>query len=442
MHGLLSSIKVPTCDEEVSYKQMGDDTKSTLRVTFWRGLRLMLLGGVLGGIIGYQTNGNSKQHTVKTVQLIGHQIDGNPAQYTLSTVQLSSGNTILPDCGVAPEFCAEPLAKKTVRKMDAHLMARNGMDTKEEFMTAHRPFWAHNFLYTSVGFGNFRGLAGWYTGEYLTYNALFPKTVFTQMIFAGEKSTATTTTYGRTHWMGSFRGIDGAGAPITIRITDFYQVNADGRITYNFMMMDWADMLRQLGRPVLPPAKLHEGFVQPPVVMNGVPAPISQFADRTAAERCRGIVKGLLHRDLVEQSLNVTDWHPRATWYGPVGIGLARGSSEYRDHFIKLLRSSMKDPVLTLKVLTCEDTICGAHGVLYGNHTGTLFGLQPTGKRLGLTYGMHYRLDGDKVVEGWAIFDLPGLWEQVGLDMFEIAAAQAPRAGAVQPPPPPSSFRF
>jgi len=329
-------------DEEVGYNELHESTASTHRVTLCRGLSLMLMGGVLGGLIGQQIGGNQKRHVVSAVQR------------PVSAVRLSGTSAILPDCGVPAEFCAEPLAKKTVRKMDAHLMARNGMDTKEEFMTAHRPFWAHNFLYTSVGFGDFRGLAGWYTGEYLAYNALFPKTVFTQMIFAGEKSTATTTTYGRTHWMGSFKGIDGAGAQITIRITDFYQVDADGRITYNFMMMDWADMFRQLGRPVLPPAKLHEGFVLPPAVMNGAPAPISEFADHTSAERCRGIVKALLHRDLVEQSLNVSDWHPQAIWYGPVGIGLARGSSEYRDHFIKLLRSSMNGPVLTLKVLTCE----------------------------------------------------------------------------------------
>jgi len=81
-------------------------------------------------------------------------------------------------------------------------------------------------------------------------------------------------------------------------------------------------MLRQLGRPVLPPAQLHEGFVLPPSVMNGAPAPISQFADHAAAESCREIVKGLLHRDLVEQSLNVSDWAPNAVWYGPVGIVL------------------------------------------------------------------------------------------------------------------------
>jgi len=319
-------------------------------------------------------------------------------------------------------------------------MARNGMDSKEQFMNAHRQFWADDFLYTSVGFGDFRGLAGWYTGEYLPYNALFPKTVFTQMIFAGERFTATTTTYGRAHWIGSFKGIDGAGKPVTMRITDFYVVEADGRISYNFMMIDWPDLLRQLGRPVLPAAKLHEGFVLPPAVMNGAPAPISQFAERSTAERCRQIVVGLLHRDLVEQSLNVSDWHPNAIWYGPVGIGLAEGSSQYRDHFIKLLRNSMKHPVLSLKVLTCEDTICGVHGTLYGNHTGNLFGLTPTRMRLGLRFGMHYRFDGDKVIEGWAMFDVPGLWEQVGMDMFKFAAAQAPKGSVIQPPLPPTSF--
>jgi len=97
----------------------------------------------------------------------------------------------------------------------------------------------------------------------------------------------------------------------------------------------------------------------------------------------------------------------------------------------------MKNPSLSIKVLTCEDTICGAHGTLYGDHVGALLGLAATGKRLGLRFAMHYRLKGDKVIESWAMFDVPGLWEQAGLDMFAVAAAQMPKEPLTQPPPPP-----
>ena len=41
------------------------------------------------------------------------------------------------------------------------------------------------------------------------------------------------------------------------------------------MMIDWADVMRQIGQPVLLPSVLPEGLVLPPSANDGVPAPLS-----------------------------------------------------------------------------------------------------------------------------------------------------------------------
>merc|ERR1719433_2307996 len=107
----------------------------------------------------------------------------------------------------------------------------------------------------------------------------FPETIFTQMLFFGDSRIATTTTYGKALWSGDLWGVKAPHQWVTLRITDFYNIRNEapgqGRISYNFMMIDWVDALRQIGRPMLPPAPLEEGTVLPPSANDGVPAPLS-----------------------------------------------------------------------------------------------------------------------------------------------------------------------
>ena len=56
------------------------------------------------------------------------------------------------------------------------------------------------------------------------------------------------------------------------------------RISYNWMMLDLPDLLRQAGRRVLPVAPLRDdGWFQPPRAMDGVPAPYSPLTDPAVA---------------------------------------------------------------------------------------------------------------------------------------------------------------
>ena len=68
------------------------------------------------------------------------------------------------------------------------------------------------------------GLHDWFFGEHVTWNDAFSPVHFTQLIFAGEDTSATTTTYATVTWRGAFAGVPASGKTHKIRICDFYQV--------------------------------------------------------------------------------------------------------------------------------------------------------------------------------------------------------------------------
>ena len=60
--------------------------------------------------------------------------------------------------------------------------------------------------------------------------------------------------------------------------------------------------------------------------------------------------------------------------YGPVGFGMASNKEEYQETFIRAIRTAFSDRFIEIDILTCEGTYCGAHGYLYGKHTGDFLG--------------------------------------------------------------------
>ena len=99
---------------------------------------------------------------------------------------------------------------------------------------------------------------------------------------------------------------------------------------------------------------------------------------------------------------------------------MATNKQEYEEHFIKPFRTAFSNKRLTIDVLTCEGTYCGAHGYLYAKHTGEFLGEKASNLKVKLRFGVHWRVDVQKKVipEGWAIFDLPAFFIQIGVNLF------------------------
>jgi steroid delta-isomerase-like uncharacterized protein len=56
-----------------------------------------------------------------------------------------------------------------------------------------------------------------------------------------------------------------------------------------------------------------------------------------------------------------------------------------------------------------------ARATMHATHTGDLFGIGATGKKVRLASIIIYRFAGGKIVEEWEIFDVLGLYQQLGL---------------------------
>lgn len=330
-------------------------------------------------------------------------------------------------------FQGEPLAKHLVRLFDIYLMNAAAFHGPEEKALNVGQWLAPEFVYDTVGFPSSKTLRGWcVSGEESAFRKAFDVSYFSQMLFFGDEAHSTTTSYGTVHWSDELFGIPAPkGEKWTyFRVLDFYHVRTMGQgwglIDWNFMMIDFADLLRRVGRPVLPKAPLPEGLVLTAEANDGVPAPLSVVVK----DRDSGPARAAAARALTDGWAGESDaarwWHQDLMFYGPGGIGVARGLHEYEVHVLGLYRSAFANRTCETRMLFCEGNYCGAHGVLWGHHVGTWVGQQASNRTVGIRFGMHFRVVDGLVKEGWAIFDIPGFFGQLGRDFFAEARDQAP----------------
>ena len=135
----------------------------------------------------------------------------------------------------------------------------------------------------------------------------------------------------------------------------------------------------------------------------------------------------------------VAYWHPRCNWYGPAGIGAARGISGFRNwHQIPFLRA-MPDRGLDTGGLH-------SHWIAQGNYTcetgwpnmrltiteGGWLGIAPAGQPITLRSLDFWRLEDGLIRENWVLVDLLDMWAQIGVDvlgrMGELCKARYPGA--------------
>lgn len=118
-------------------------------------------------------------------------------------------------------------------------------------------------------------------------------------------------------------------------------------------------------------------------------------------------------------------WHPRFNWYGPAGIGTARGVSGFRNwHQIPFLQA-MPDRGLETGGLVAHWLAQGNYTCETGwpnmsmtlSHDGWL-GLPPTGQRITLRSLDFWRLEQGLIRENWVLIDLLHMYSQLGLDVL------------------------
>merc|ERR1712215_118050 len=303
-------------------------------------------------------------------------------------------------------------------------------DDWEAWYGVMKDFWTEDMIYDSNwtpngDFCNNTGLKEFFDNEHIPFNLAFDNTTFARMIGVGEEFTSSILWYAKSTWIGDLGTVPGSkhiGQEVTIWDLDFYHIDEESgtKIAYNWCLIDFVDLMRQIGYQVLPKPALREGFMLPPAAMDGIPAPISRLVSPADSQLSLAIVSDLLQDDFVSGEGPSPLWAEDMVWYGGAGFGMARSKTEYETHILAPLRAGLIMRELKLDMVHCEGSYCGAHGHLVAIHAGKWLGEEPSGLIIHLRLALHWRVDLTYSVarECWAMFDLPAAFNMIGVDLF------------------------
>ena len=120
-------------------------------------------------------------------------------------------------------------------------------------------------------------------------------------------------------------------------------------------------------------------------------------------------IKGIVDPNILDHTLP-----PGAT---PGIQGLLYAVTAYQEGFPDLRIS-------VAKIVSDSDCVVG-YGQISGTHTGSFFGLPPTGRTAAFGYIDMYRIDAGRIVEAWHLEDIAGLMRQLTTAPDATAASQS-----------------
>lgn len=119
-------------------------------------------------------------------------------------------------------------------------------------------------------------------------------------------------------------------------------------------------------------------------------------------------------------------WHPRFNWYGPCGIGTARGISGFRNwHQVPFLQAMPDRKLDAMGDLRSAWFAQGAYVCETGwpnmrltlSHDGWM-GIAPCGKEVLLRSLDFWRMEAGLIRENWVLVDILDLYAQLGVDVL------------------------
>jgi steroid delta-isomerase-like uncharacterized protein len=80
-----------------------------------------------------------------------------------------------------------------------------------------------------------------------------------------------------------------------------------------------------------------------------------------------------------------------------------------------MFRSAFPDVWVNVEALAAEGDKVAARWTSTGTHQGDLFGIPPTGRTVNVSATVLYRVEGDRLAEGWINRDDVGMMRQLGV---------------------------
>ena len=222
------------------------------------------------------------------------------------------------------------------------------------------------------------------------------------------------------HFAAPFLDVPPTNRLAALRFHEFFRLEG-GRAVEVHVLWDLPDMMMQAGVWPMGPALGRTGLVPGPMTHDG----IDPRGDGTRAKGVVGDMLAHLHRsgEGVAAMRLPAFWHPRCSWYGPGGIGAARGIAGFRAHHQAPFLDAMPDRrglVAEGHLFAAGDYVAftawpGMEMTLDG---GGWLGIAPAGRRITMRSLDFWRVEGSLIRENWVLVDLLDVWAQIGVDVL------------------------
>jgi steroid delta-isomerase-like uncharacterized protein len=113
-------------------------------------------------------------------------------------------------------------------------------------------------------------------------------------------------------------------------------------------------------------------------------------------------------------------------YHDPVFPSLTSGAENIKNH-IQTCRGGFPDLMFTIDDTIAERDEVVIHWTASGTHKGQFLGMSPTNKKASVTGTSINRIEGSKIAEMWANWNLMSLMEQLGIAMAPQAQSNAPK---------------
>ena len=216
------------------------------------------------------------------------------------------------------------------------------------------------------------------------------------------------------------------GHLIHLRFHEFYRFDGEKLIEVQ-CLWDLPELMLQAGVWPLAPALGREWHVPAPASQDGLV--LGPYDAKASKESCNLIIDALtaMNKYPSQGGPEVMEmprfWHPKFNWYGPSGIGSARGVKAFRNwHQIPFL-AAMPDRGLYPDEIKPHFFADGAYTAVTGwpnmaqtvSHPGWL-GIAPPNTKVTLRSLDFWRVEAGKIRENWVLVDLLHLYQQIEVD--------------------------
>ncbi len=216
--------------------------------------------------------------------------------------------------------------------------------------------------------------------------------------------------------------IPAGGESIQLRYCEVHSVEA-ARISHSWILVDLLDLMRQVGCWPLAPSTGREVVWPEPKA-----APATDSVDLETGQQTLDVTLAMQNAlgefdgDSLDSMPHNSYWADGFGWYGPAGIGVTHGMTEFRAHHQIPFLLAFPDRRGGDHYVRMGDgafSVTGGWPSVRATHTGgNWMGMPPTGKFIGMRVMDFYRCEDGKLAENWVPIDIIDILRQMGVDVF------------------------